>query len=126
MFQRNILIISADEARARLIRNHLCGAGYLVEISRSGENAFDTLRIARPSLVLLDWQLPDLSGLAVIRRLRAAENTARLPVILMGGDMRDEDRLIGLESGADLCLEEPVYPKEFLARVNALLRRISG
>jgi two-component system phosphate regulon response regulator PhoB len=124
MVQRKVLIISADEDRARLIRAYLSGAGYKVEISRSGENAFVTLLTAIPSLVLLDWRLPDLSSLAVLRRLRAAEKTAMLPLILMGSGMSDEDRLVGLETGADLCLEEPFHPKEFLARVHALMRRV--
>jgi DNA-binding response OmpR family regulator len=123
--KRRILVISADQYHTRLIRGHLDEAGFDVQVLESGEKAIKAVRVAKPSLILLDWKLPDLSSLAIIRMIRADEQISRLPLILMGREMRADERLIGFESGADLCLDEPFHPREFVARVRALLRRVS-
>lgn len=123
MMRQTILLISADPYHARLIQNCLAEAGYRVLTSESGERALEIIRIKKPGLVVLDWKLPDLSGLAIIRIIRADERMPKLPIILVGGQMRDEDRLIALETGADLCLAETFQPKVFIARARALLRR---
>jgi len=78
----------------------------------------------KPALVILDYALPGFSSLAIIRALRAkGGNNGKLPVVLMGASMREEDVLIGLEVGADLCLAESFHPQVFVARIRSLLRR---
>jgi DNA-binding response OmpR family regulator len=88
-----------------------------------GSGALDVIRVEKPALIILDMLLPDYSSLAIIRRLRDENHTGRIPVILMGETMREEDALIGLEVGADLCLMEAFHPQVFVARVRSLLRR---
>ena len=83
----------------------------------------DLIHGERPSLIILDGELPDFNSLAIIRALRSEEYSDSTPVILMGSNMREEDVLIGLEVGADLCLLETFHPQVFVARVRSLLRR---
>jgi two-component system phosphate regulon response regulator PhoB len=123
MMHRTILLVSADPYYSRPIQNCLVEAGYQVLTSERGGRALEIMRIKKPGLVVLDWKLPDLSGLAIIRIIRADERMSKLPIILVGRQLRDEDRLISLETGADLCLAETFQPKVFIARVRALLRR---
>ena len=121
--RQTILLVSADLYHAHPIQNCLAEAGFRVLTSELGERALDIIRLKKPGLVVLDWKLPDLSGLAIIRVIRSDERISKLPIVLVGGQMRDEDRLIAFETGADLCLAETFQPKVFIARVRALLRR---
>lgn len=118
-----VLLVSADPYSTRPIQDCLAGAGFWVLTSELGQPALDIIRLKKPGLVVLDWKLPDLSGLAIIRLMRADARISQIPIILMGGQMRDEDRIIGLETGADLCLAETFHPQVFAARARALLRR---
>jgi two-component system phosphate regulon response regulator PhoB len=98
-----------------------------VQVLESGARALSAIHHQKPGLVLLDWRLPDLSSLALIRMIRADEQAARVPLVLVGGlndGMGVEERLAGFDTGADLCLEEPIQPREFVARLRALLRRV--
>ena len=85
--------------------------------------AIELIQAEKPVLIIIDKDLPDFNSLAIIRELRSDEIYDRLPVILMGSTMREEDVLIGLEVGADLCLLETFHPQVFVARVRSLLRR---
>jgi DNA-binding response OmpR family regulator len=77
----------------------------------------------RPVLVILDFELPDYNSMAIIRSLRSESLNHHIPIILVGSTMQEEDALIGLEVGADLCLLETFHPQVFVARVRSLLRR---
>ncbi len=119
-----ILLFSADNSLIQPVTGCLKEAGYKVILSQQGIGALDTIQKEKPALVILDHDLPGLNSLAIIRALRAdGGNNGRLPVILMGANMREEDVLIGLEIGADLCLAESFHPQVFMARVRSLLRR---
>ena len=83
----------------------------------------ELIRTEHPVLIVLDIGLPDYNSLAIIRSLRLQESDHHTPVILLGANMRDEDILIGLEVGADICLKETFHPQVFVARVRSLLRR---
>lgn len=83
----------------------------------------DLIHVEKPFLIILDMELPDYNSLAIIRSLRSEEFSDSTPVILIGSNMREEDVLIGLEVGADLCLLETFHPLLFVARVRSLLRR---
>ena len=89
----------------------------------NGIGAVDIIRLEKPSLVILDIALPGINSLAIVRIIRSEEIRARIPIILIGVNIREEDVLIGLEAGADLCLREAFHPQVFIARVRSLIRR---
>jgi two-component system alkaline phosphatase synthesis response regulator PhoP len=122
MNRMKILLVSADISVINSVTSCLEDAGYEVIHSHLGAGALGLIQAERPALVILDWELPDFNSLAIIRALRE-EQTENIPVILMGAKISEEDVLIGLEIGADLCLVEIFYPQVFVARVRALLRR---
>jgi DNA-binding response OmpR family regulator len=123
MVANKILLFSADESMTRIVIHSLKEAGYKVIHASSGMDALDSIHSELPALVILDMKLPDMNSLAIIRLLRSEESDARTPVILMGAEMGEEDVLIGLEVGADLCLMETFNPLVFVARVRSLIRR---
>jgi DNA-binding response OmpR family regulator len=124
--QGSILIISADCTPWRTVRACLQEAGYRVFAEDYTENVLAVLTRVNPQLVLLDWNLPGSGALAVTRSIREDRRFLRLPIILTGGDMTSDSRIASLDAGADLCLDSSVYPREFVARVRALLRRCSS
>ena len=101
----------------------LLEAGYIVTPLSQGPGALDIIYAENPTLLIFDQDLPGCKSLAIIRSLRSEETNCRLPVILMGANLHEEDVLIGLEVGADLCLSETFHPQVFVARVRSLLRR---
>jgi DNA-binding response OmpR family regulator len=123
MVSTKILVISADDSMATSVINSLSQAGYKVIHTQRGVGAIDLIQAEKPTLIVLDKELPDYNSLAIIRSLRSNVKYGRLPVILMGSNLREEDVVIGLEVGADLCLLETFHPKVFVARVRSLLRR---
>jgi DNA-binding response OmpR family regulator len=119
-----IALISADGNLTRSVTTCLLQAGYKVTHISHGSKAIELLHVEHPNLIVLDVELPDFNSLAIIRSLRSGLDNYRIPVILMGSKMREEDALIGLEAGADLCLLEIFQPQVFVARVRSLLRRV--
>jgi two-component system OmpR family response regulator len=117
------LLISADDSLTRSIATCLTQAGFTVIHSPRGSESLELIRTENPTLVILDIDLPDYNSLAIIRGLRAEEINSRIPVILIGASLSEENVLLGLEVGADLCLLETFHPQVFIARVRSLLRR---
>jgi DNA-binding response OmpR family regulator len=118
-----IFLFSADDSMANSICACLTTSGYkVIHISR-GVGAIDTINIDKPALVILDIDLPDFKSLAIVRSIRSDGVNDKMPVIMIGSNMKEEDVLIGLEAGADLCLLETFHPQVFVARVRSLLRR---
>ena len=124
--QPKILIASGDPLRISLLTRSLDCVGYDTCSTRFGKNVVELVRTENPDLLMMDWKLPDLSGMSVIRILRASALDSRLRIILMGTDMSEEDRMVSLEAGADLCLVEPFHAGVYRAWVRALLRRVPG
>ncbi|HEX9091571.1 MAG TPA: response regulator [Anaerolineales bacterium] len=118
-----IFLFSADNSLVLSVSGCLKEAGFKVICTPQGIGALDMIHEEKPALVILDHDLPGFNSLAIIRTLRMEGGNGRLPVVLMGTSMRDEDVLIGLETGADLCLVETFHPQVFVARVRSLLRR---
>ncbi|MCA1951578.1 MAG: phosphate regulon transcriptional regulator PhoB [Hyphomicrobiales bacterium] len=118
-----ILIVEDEDALAILLRYNLSAEGYDVEHVARGDEADLRLREAVPDLVVLDWMLPALSGIELCRRLRAREETARLPVIMLTARGEEAERIRGLTVGADDYVVKPFSVPELVARVHALLRR---
>jgi len=123
MLPAKILLICADVTKMRTISTCLTQEGYKVVHSPRGSGAIDLVHLENPALVILDVDLPDYNSLAIIRLLRVEESQCRLPVILIGDSLTEQDVLIGLEVGADLCLLETFHPQVFIARLRSLLRR---
>lgn len=123
MALNKILLFSADESMTKVITSSLGEAGYKVIHSNSGIDAVDRIHSEVPAVVILDIKLNGMNSLAIIRALRSEEYEGRIPVILTGAEMREEDVLLGFEVGADLCLLETFHPQVFVARVRSLIRR---
>jgi DNA-binding response OmpR family regulator len=123
MGSNKILLFSADSSMARVVTSTLIVAGYKVVHRSNGIDALDIIHIEKPALIILSNELPGINSLAIIRSLRSDEGISRTPVILMGENLQEEDALIGLEVGADLCLLEVFHPQVFVARVRSLIRR---
>jgi len=116
-----ILIIEDDAKTANALRGGLCGEGYDAALARTGEDGVLQLRSSSFDLLLLDWMLPGRDGIAIVKELRA--RGAKTPVLLLTSRDAVEDRVLGLDSGADDYLVKPFAFAELLARVRVLLRR---
>lgn len=119
-----ILVIENEPAIQELIALNLSMAGYAVQRARDAESALLMLEDSLPALVMLDWNLPGQSGLSLIRRLRAQPRTRELPIIMVTARCGEPDKIMALESGADDYMTKPFSPREMVARVHALLRRL--
>lgn len=120
-----VLIVEDEEPLSLLLRYNLEAEGYAVESCVRGDEAEIRLRESLPDLLLLDWMLPGLSGIELCRRLRAREDTERLPVIMLTARGEEAERIRGLSTGADDYVVKPFSVPELMARVRAILRRAS-
>ncbi|MGF1500328.1 MAG: phosphate regulon transcriptional regulator PhoB [Paracoccaceae bacterium] len=118
-----ILVVEDEEALSALLEYNLEKEGFEVRISADGEDALLVVEEDKPDLVLLDWMLPGLSGIEICRRIRARADTRDTPVIMLTARSDEEDRIRGLDTGADDYLTKPFSIPELTARVRALLRR---
>ncbi len=119
-----LILIAEDEAAlVELLSYNLAEAGFRTSAARDGEEALIAVEEERPDLLVLDWMLPLVSGIEVCRRLRRRPETRALPIIMLTARGEEEDRIRGLESGADDYVTKPFSPNELIARVRAVLRR---
>lgn len=118
-----ILIVEDESRIATVLERYLRAEGYQVERAGDGKRALELWRAAQPDLILLDLMLPDLDGGAVARRVR---ETSAVPIIMLTAKVEEEDRIVGLELGADDYVTKPFSPREVVARVRAVLRRAAG
>ena len=118
-----ILVVEDDRDIADLVAYHLSRAGLRTDILSSGSEVLDRVRRDTPALVVLDLMLPGLSGLEICRSMRADPRLASTPIIMLTARADEEDRVRGLELGADDYVTKPFSPKELVARVRAVLRR---
>jgi len=119
-----ILIVEDEAALVTLLRYNLERDGYRVVEARDGEEALIVAAEETPDLILLDWALPNLSGIEVCRRLRAKSETRNTPIIMLTARGEESDRIRGLDTGADDYVVKPFSMTEMLARLRAVLRRI--
>jgi two-component system phosphate regulon response regulator PhoB len=120
---KRLLVVEDDRPIADLLKYHFTDAGFTVTSTPSGDEALILIEEIRPDLVILDWMIEGTSGIEVCRRVRRSSATAALPIIMLTARGDEDDRIRGLETGADDFVPKPFSPKELVARANALLRR---
>jgi two-component system, OmpR family, alkaline phosphatase synthesis response regulator PhoP len=119
----HVLIVEDDADIAELVRHYLTKAGHTTQVSSAGDDALAAARLRAPDMVILDLMLPGLDGMEVCRALRRSEATRTVPIIMLTARSEEQDRIAGLEFGADDYVTKPFSPNELVARVAALLRR---
>jgi len=118
-----ILVIEDERDLSTLLRYNLEKEGYRVEQAHDGEEALLLLREEKPDLIILDWMLPQVSGIEVCRRVRMRSELRHVPIIMLTARGEEADRIRGLDTGADDYICKPFSVSELLARIRAVLRR---
>jgi two-component system phosphate regulon response regulator PhoB len=126
MSARQILVVEDEKPIRDMIAFSLKRAGYVVHEAEDCRAAREMLADHRPDLLLVDWMLPDLSGLEFTRQIKRDRETRDVPVILLTARAAESDKVAGLEGGADDYVTKPFSPRELLARIQAVLRRSPG
>ncbi|MBT8442236.1 MAG: phosphate regulon transcriptional regulator PhoB [Gammaproteobacteria bacterium] len=120
---RRILIVEDEAPIRQMLAFNLKRAGFDVDEAEDCSTARRRIADLRPDLVLVDWMLPDTSGLELTRSLRREDINRDLPIIMLTAKAAEREKIIGLEGGADDYVTKPFSPKELIARIHALLRR---
>ena len=120
-----VMIVEDDPAIQDLLTELLRRSSFDVVKVETAERALESIQRELPDLLILDWMLPSMSGMALARRLRGERRTRALPIIMLTARGEEEDKLEGLEHGADDYITKPFSPKELVARIRAVLRRRS-
>ena len=124
MAKGRILLVEDDQALTELLVYNLGREEFEVEHTPDGDEALLLAKERPPDLVLLDWMIEGTSGIEVCRRLRRDADTANVPIIMLTARGEEEDRLRGFETGADDYIAKPFSPRELIARIGAVLRRV--
>ena len=119
-----VLVVEDESALSTLLRYNLEREGYRVFEARDGEEALILADEVKPDLVVLDWMLPQLSGLEICRRLRGRGHMRNVPIVMLTARGEETDRIRGLDTGADDYIVKPFSMTEFLARLRAVMRRV--
>jgi DNA-binding response OmpR family regulator len=120
---QTVLVVDDEKHIVQLVKLYLTNEGYVVDVAHNGREALEKTRLVRPDLIVLDLMLPEIGGLEVCRQLRQETD---VPIIMLTARDESEDRVAGLELGADDYVTKPFNPRELAARVKAVLRRTSG
>ena len=124
MSAAKLLLVEDDPALSELLEYRFSNEGYQVRCTADGDEALILAAEDLPDLIILDWMIEGTSGIEVFRRLRRDKTTAHVPIIMLTAREAEDDRVRGLETGADDYLTKPFSPRELLARVVAVMRRI--
>ena len=119
-----VLIVEDEKALAEILEYNFKKEGYAVDTASDGETALDKIIFKAPDLVILDWMLPKLSGIELCKKVRSNKKIKNIPIIMLTARGEEEDRLKGLEMGADDYVTKPFSINELLARAKAVLKRI--
>jgi len=126
MTETKVLIVEDEQAIREMVAFHLTRAGYSVLQAEDCRTARALLADERPEIALIDWMLPDISGLELTRMLKRDKDFKELPVIMLTARAEEHDKVSGLDSGADDYITKPFSPRELIARIKAVLRRSAG
>jgi len=119
----SVLVVEDEPSIRELISVNLARQGHEVRRAANAEEAYRALAESLPDVILLDWMLPDSPGPAVARRLRSEQRTREVPIIMLTARAGEDDKVAGLEAGADDYITKPFSPRELEARIQAVLRR---
>jgi len=120
---KTVLVVDDEQPIVQIAKDYLEHAGFAVIAAHDGAGALDIVRVRRPDLVVLDLGLPRLDGIEVARQLR---RDSTIPIIMLTARVEESDRLLGLEIGADDYITKPFSPRELVARVKTVLRRVDS
>jgi two-component system, OmpR family, phosphate regulon response regulator PhoB len=123
MADTRILVVEDEQPIRDLIAFGLRRAGCDVALAEHSQSALASVGDRRPDLILVDWMLPDMSGLELVRQLRRDANTRDIPIVMLTARADEADKVAGLESGADDYVTKPFSARELIARIQAVLRR---
>ncbi|KEI69349.1 phosphate regulon transcriptional regulator PhoB [Endozoicomonas elysicola] len=126
MSGKTILIVDDEAPIREMIAMALEMAGYQCLEAADAKQAHSLVVDSRPDLILLDWMLPDISGIELARRLKRDQLTAEIPIIMLTAKGEEDHKIQGLETGADDYITKPFSPRELVARLKAVLRRTQG
>ncbi|MCY4335713.1 MAG: phosphate regulon transcriptional regulator PhoB [Litoreibacter sp.] len=118
-----VLVVEDDPAQREVLAYNIQAEGYQVLTAENGDEALLSVREEQPDLVVLDWMLPNVSGIEVCRQIKKDVSLAKLPVIMLSARSEEDDRVRGLETGADDYVVKPYSVAELLARIRTQLRR---
>lgn len=124
--QAKILIVEDERDIVELLRYNLQEAGFKTDYVRNGADALQRAIATPPDLILLDLMLPEVDGLVVCRLLKSDPRTKNVPIVMLTAKIEEEDRVKGLELGADDYIPKPFSPREVVLRVAAVLRRLTA
>ena len=125
MAKHKIVVVEDDENIRELISFNLKSANYSVTEAETGEDGIKQVQKTKPDLILLDLMLPEMDGLDVCRQLKSDADTRDIPIIMVTAKGEESDIVTGLELGADDYVTKPFRPKELVARIRNILRRMS-
>jgi len=123
MQKATILLVEDEPAQRELLAYNLVAEGFHVIAAENGEQALLLVAETAPDLIVLDWMMPQVSGIEVCRRLKARSPTRDMPILMLSARSEEADRVRGLETGADDFVTKPYSLAELMARIRALLRR---
>ena len=126
MAEAKILIVDDEEAIREMISVSLELAGFTWMEAENGSTAHSVVVDDRPDLILLDWMLPGVSGIELARRLKRDEATGEIPIIMLTAKSEEDNKIQGLDAGADDYITKPFSTRELISRINAVLRRTKG
>ncbi len=121
-----ILVVEDEIDIKNLIVYALENKGYDLISTDDGEKAIKLVKENKPNIIILDWMLPSVSGLEVCRTIRRDETTQHIPIIMLTAKSTENDKILGLDSGADDYITKPFSTNELFSRVKAILRRVNG
>ena len=122
--KETILIVEDEKDIIKMLEYNLNKEGFKTLSVRDGEDACDLVNRERPDLIILDLMLPGMDGLEVCKTLKSDTKTASIPVIMLTAKSQESDKIVGLELGADDYMTKPFSPRELIARIKAVLRRV--
>ncbi|MDD5538981.1 MAG: response regulator transcription factor [Candidatus Omnitrophica bacterium] len=123
--KKTILIVEDEKDIVRMLEYNLQKEGFKTLSARDGEDALDAANRDHPDLVILDLMLPGMDGLEVCKALKQGAKTAMIPIIMLTAKVQESDKVVGLELGADDYMTKPFSPRELVARIKAVLRRMT-
>lgn len=124
MANTRIVVVEDDEALHTLLEYNLMKEGFDVFVATDGKEGLLRVEEEKPDLIVLDWMLPEISGIELCRRLRGRESSKNTPIIMLTARSEEADRIRGLETGADDYITKPFSVNELVARIRAVLRRV--